>query len=112
MPKITFLLKDGTSETIDAENNWSVMQVAVDNKIEGIIGECGGAMACATCHCYVRPDWVEKVVAQDNEQSEEEQDMLDTAFDIRDTSRLGCQIKLNEALDGLVVAMPGTETEW
>jgi 2Fe-2S ferredoxin len=112
MPKITFLLKDGSSQTVDAENNWSLMQVAVEHKIEGIIGECGGAMACATCHCYIHPDWKDKVTAQDNEQLIEEDDILDMAFDIRETSRLGCQIKVNDALDGLIVAMPGTETDW
>ncbi len=69
-------------------------------------------MACATCHCYIHPDWKEKVEAQDNEQCDEERDMLDTAFDIRETSRLGCQVKLNEALDGLIVAMPGADTDW
>jgi 2Fe-2S ferredoxin len=112
MPKITFLQKDGTSQTIDAEENWSIMQVAVEHKIEGIEGACGGSMACATCHVYVQPEWLPRVIAQDNEQSEEEKDILDTAFDIRETSRLGCQIKLTEELDGLIVALPGTETKW
>ena len=69
-------------------------------------------MACATCHCYIDPDWEERVTAEDNEQSDEEEDMLDMAFDIRDTSRLGCQVKLNSKLDGLVVAMPGTDVDW
>lgn len=112
MPKITFLHKDGSSQNIDAEENWSIMQVAVENKVEGIEGACGGAMACATCHVYVRPDWLPKVIAQDNEQSDEEKDILDTAFDVRETSRLGCQIKLTNELDGLVVALPGTKTDW
>ena len=109
MPKITFLLEDGTSKTIEAEDNWSIMQVAVENQIPGIEGRCGGAMACATCHVYVHPEWVGRVTAQDNEQSDEEKDMLDLAFDVRETSRLGCQIKLNEALDGLIVARPGRD---
>jgi ferredoxin, 2Fe-2S len=112
MPKITFLQPDGTSQTLDAENNWSIMQVAVDAAVPGIIGECGGAMACATCHCYIHPDWAAKVTAQDNEQSDEERDMLDVAFDVRETSRLGCQIKLNDALDGLIIALPGSGTDW
>ena len=85
------------------------MQVAVENKVEGIEGACGGSMACATCHVYIHPDWEERVTAQDNEQTEEEEDMLDVAFDVRETSRLGCQVKLNNALDGLVVALPGAE---
>ncbi len=112
MPKITFLQPDGSAQTIDAEKNWSVMQVAVEHKVPGIVGECGGSMACATCHCYVDPAWLLKVIAQDNEQSEEEKDILDMAYDVRETSRLGCQIKLNDTLDGLVVAMPGTDTGW
>jgi 2Fe-2S ferredoxin len=112
MPKITFLMKDGSQQNIDAPENSSIMDVATDHKLDGIEGACGGAMACATCHCYIHPDWKEKVEAQDNEQSDEEVDMLDLAFDIRDTSRLGCQIRLTDALDGLVVAMPGTDTGW
>ncbi len=112
MPKITFIQPGGASQTIDAEDNWSIMQVAVNNNVPGIEGACGGSMACATCHCYVHPDWADKVIAQDNEQSDEERDMLDTAYDVRETSRLGCQIKLNNALDGLIVALPGTKTGW
>jgi 2Fe-2S ferredoxin len=112
MPKVTFLHKDGTEQVIDAENNWSLMQVAVANKVEGIEGACGGSMACATCHVYIHPDWAERVIAQDNEQCEEEEDMLDVAFDVRDTSRLGCQVKLTDELDGLIVALPGTDTDW
>jgi 2Fe-2S ferredoxin len=112
MPKITFLQPDGSSQTLQAENNWSIMQVAVDNNVPGIEGACGGSMACATCHCYVHPAWMEKVSNEDNEQSDEERDILDTAYDVRDTSRLGCQIKLGDALDGLIVALPGTKTDW
>jgi ferredoxin, 2Fe-2S len=112
MPKIVFLCKNGASQTIEAENNWSIMQIAVEHNIEGIEGACGGSMACATCHIYVHPEWLRKVEAQDNEQSEEEKDILDTAYDVRRTSRLGCQIKLNETLDSLVVALPGTDTDW
>lgn len=112
MPQITFLLKDGTKQEVQAEENWSIMQVAVEHQIKGIEGACGGSMACATCHCYIDPEWEERVTAEDNEQSDEEEDMLDMAFDIRDTSRLGCQVKLNSKLDGLVVAMPGTDVDW
>ena len=112
MPKITFLHKDGSEQVIEAEENWSIMQVGVENKVKGIEGNCGGSMACATCHVYIHPEWNERVTAEDNEQTEEEEDMLDVAFDVRDTSRLGCQIKLSDALDGLVVALPGTQTEW
>lgn len=112
MPKITFLHKDGRTTEIDAPENWSIMQVAVEHGIDEIEGACGGAMACATCHCYIAPSWEERVEEQDNEKSDEEEDILDTAFDVRDTSRLGCQVKLTEDLDGLTVALPGTDTGW
>lgn len=112
MPKITFLHKDGSEQSVEAEENWSIMQVAVENKIKGIEGMCGGAMACATCHVYIHPDWKERVCAEDNEQTDEEEDMLDLAFDVDETSRLGCQVKLSNALDGLIVALPGTKTDW
>ncbi|MDB2683054.1 2Fe-2S iron-sulfur cluster-binding protein [Alphaproteobacteria bacterium] len=112
MPKITFQFKDGREQTIDAQENWSIMETAVDSGIEEIAGACGGSISCATCHVYVHPDWVQKVLDQDNEQSEEEEDVLDTAFDVRETSRLGCQIKLTPELDGLIVALPGTKTDW
>lgn len=112
MTKITFLHKDGRTKEVSAPENWSLMQIAVDNGISEIAGACGGSMACATCHCYIDPAWIDRVVAQDNEKSEEEEDMLDMAFDVRETSRLGCQIKVNSDLDGLVIALPGTETGW
>jgi len=112
MPKVTFMHKDGRVSEADAIKNWSIMQIAVENGIREIEGACGGAMACATCHCYIAPEWVERVNAQDNEMSAEEEDMLDTAFDVRETSRLGCQVKVTDELDGLVVALPGTDTGW
>ena len=111
MPKITFLQADGTSQTVNADENISVMHAAKENHVPGIEGVCGGCMACATCHVYIHPDWKARVEAEDNEQSEEEIDMLDTASDVRETSRLGCQVKLTNALDGLVVALPGTTAE-
>ncbi len=112
MPKVTFLLKDGTIKDIDALENWSLMQIALEHGLEGIDGACGGALSCGTCHVYVHPEWTEKVIAANNEQTQEEEDALDQAFDIRETSRLGCQIKVTKALDGLIVAMPGTKTNW
>ena len=110
MPKITFIRKDNSRTEIDAPENWSIMQVAVDHGIEEIEGACGGAMACATCHCYIDPTWEARVVAEDNEKSDEEEDMLDTAYDVRPTSRLGCQVRLTEALDGLIIALPGSDS--
>ncbi len=112
MPKITFLFNDGRERTIDAPENWSIMETAVNNEVHEIKGSCGGCISCATCHVYIHPDWMDKVTAADNEQSEEEEDKLDVCFDVRETSRLGCQVKLTKALDGLIVALPGTKTDW
>jgi 2Fe-2S ferredoxin len=106
MPTITFIQKDGTEQTIEAEENWSIMQVAVENSIKGIEGACGGSMACATCHVYIDEAWEDRVTAEDNEQTDEEEDMLDLAFNVEDNSRLGCQVKLTQALDGLIVRLP------
>ena len=112
MPKVTFILLDGSEKTLEAPEGWSLMQLARDNGIDEIEGACGGAMACATCHLYVHPDWQQKVLEQDNEKSDEEEDMLDLAFDVRDASRLGCQIRLTDELDGLIVALPGAKVDW
>jgi 2Fe-2S ferredoxin len=106
MPKITFIQKDGTEQTVDADENWSIMQVAVENGIKGIEGACGGSMACATCHVHIDEEWEDRVTAEDNEQTDEEEDMLDLAFNVEDNSRLGCQVKLTNALDGLIVRLP------
>jgi len=108
MVQITFIEKDGTEKTIDAPENWSLMEIAIEHKIKGIDGLCGGSLACATCHCYIHPDWKTRLEAQDNEMSEEEEDMLDVAFNVREESRLGCQVKVTQALDGLIVGLPGS----
>src|SRR5262249_41063404 len=111
MPKITFMLKDGSEKIVDAPVGLSLMEGAVKNNISAIEGACGGSLACATCHLYVRPDWWDKCLP-DGEKSDEEEDMLDLGFDIRKTSRLCCQIMVTDELDGLVVAVPGTKTGW
>lgn len=108
MPIITFIEQDGTTKIVNAKENWSLMEIAVEHKIKGIDGLCGGSMACATCHCYIHPDWEDRVNAQDNEKSDEEEDMLDVAFSVTENSRLGCQVKVNQALDGLIVGLPGS----
>ena len=108
MPKITFIKPDNSRVTLDVKENISIMQAAKIGKIEDIAGTCGGTMACATCHIYIHPDWKARVEAEDNEQSEEERDTLDTALNLKPSSRLGCQIKLTRALDGLLVALPGS----
>jgi 2Fe-2S ferredoxin len=102
MTKITFIQPDGTSQTVEAEVGLTVMEVAKKNLINGIEAECGGACACATCHVYVEPEWREKV----GPPNDMEEDMLDFAFDVREQSRLSCQIRVSEALDGLVVRIP------
>jgi 2Fe-2S ferredoxin len=102
MPKITYVEHDGTSRTVDAEVGSTVMETAIRNSVPGIVAECGGACSCATCHVHVDEAWTEKV----GPPSPMEEDMLDFAFDVRPTSRLSCQIKVSEALDGLVVHTP------
>ncbi len=102
MAKITFIQDDGSQQTVDAEDGMTVMESAVKNMVPGIDADCGGACACATCHVYVEPDWLEAT----GEREEMEEDMLDFAFDVRDNSRLSCQIKVSPALDGLTVRVP------
>ncbi len=102
MTKLTIVAFDGTRFELDAENGSTVMENAVRNSIPGIEAECGGACACATCHVYVDDAWSEKV----GPPQAMEEDMLDFAFDVRPTSRLSCQIKVSDDLDGLVVHVP------
>lgn len=112
MPKMTFIMSDGSAKEVEAPNGLSVMEIAQKHKIDEIEGACGGSLACATCHAYIHPAWYQKTLPDEEEKSEEEEDMLDLAFDLRDTSRLTCQIRMDDALDGLVVALPGTEVDW
>ncbi len=102
MAKITFIDPDGKAYTVTGQNGQSVMEVAIKNDISGIPGECGGACSCATCHVYVAKEWTEKVGKGD----EAEEDMLDFAFEVRDNSRLSCQIRVSDELDGLEVEIP------
>jgi 2Fe-2S ferredoxin len=102
MPKITFIDAAGASHVIDAEVGSTVMEAAIRNGVPGIEAECGGACACATCHVYVDEKWRETVGGP----SPMEEDMLDFGFDVRPSSRLSCQIKVSDALDGLVVSVP------
>ena len=112
MSKITVIEKDGSQKQIEAEEGWSLMEILRDAGFSEIEGACGGSMACATCHMYVHPDWQKKLDAMDNEKSDEEEDMLDLAFNLTEYSRLGCQIRMNDKLDGLVVAIPGAKVDW
>ncbi len=102
MVKITYIDPQGTARTVEAEVGSTVMETALRNGIPGIEAECGGACACATCHVYVDEAWREKT----GEPSPMEQDMLDFGYDVRANSRLSCQIKVREDLDGLVVTTP------
>lgn len=101
MPSIVFVEPDGTQREVNAPLGHSLLQIAWDNKID-IEGACEGAMACSTCHVIVDPVWFAKL----DEPSEDEEDMLDLAFGLTPTSRLGCQVIITEELDGLVVNLP------
>jgi 2Fe-2S ferredoxin len=102
MAKVTFIDASGQSRTVEAQVGATVMETALRNSIPGIEAECGGACACATCHVYVAPEWMEAA----GKASQMEEDMLDFAFEVRPNSRLSCQIKVSEALDGLTVTTP------
>jgi ferredoxin, 2Fe-2S len=102
MAKITFIQPDGRAQTVEGEAGMTVMETAKKHLIDGIEAECGGACACATCHVYVDDQWRERV----GPPAEMEEDMLDFAFDVRESSRLSCQIKVTPELDGLVVRVP------
>ncbi len=102
MTKITFVSHDGNSQEVDAENGSTVMESAIKNSIPGIEAECGGACACATCHVYVDEAWKDIV----GEPEVMEEDMLDFAWEMKPNSRLSCQIKVSDALDGLIVTVP------
>ena len=102
MTKITYIDSEGTRYEVDAENGSTVMENAIRNGVPGIEAECGGACACATCHVYV--DEAFRAITGDPEPMEE--DMLDFAFDVRPSSRLSCQIRVRDELDGLVVTVP------
>ena len=102
MAKMTFITHDGARHEVEAQNGMSVMEAAIKNMVPGIDADCGGACACATCHVFVEPEWRDKT----GERSEMEEDMLDFAYDVRDSSRLSCQIKVRDELDGLTVKVP------
>ena len=105
MAKIKYIEHNGKQHEIDVANGLSVMEGAVQNDIPGIDADCGGGMACATCHVYVKEDWFNKLP----EKSEGEDDMLDQAYEPKKFSRLSCQITVEDKLDGLVVKMPSKQ---
>jgi len=102
MPKITYIEYSGKSHTIEVANGLSVMEGAVQNNIPGIDADCGGSMACATCHVYVKEEWFNKLPKKEDG----EEDMLDMAFEPKKNSRLSCQLLVSDQLDGLVVNLP------
>ncbi len=103
MATVTFVSADGSEEKVVATEGTTLMQVAMDEGIDGILAECGGGCACATCHVYVDERWVEAV----GEANDFENEMLDgTASDRKPNSRLSCQVTLTEAMDGLIVHLP------
>ena len=102
MPKIVYLAFDGERREVLVETGTSVMEGAVRNNVPGIDGDCGGNCACATCHVYVDPNWRERVGARNSS----EQGMLSCVEELRDNSRLACQITVTAALDGIVVNLP------
>ena len=102
MPRIIFIEHDGNERVVDVAVGTTVMENAIKNGVPGIVAECGGACSCATCHVHVDEVWSAKV----GKPSPMEEDMLDFAFDVRPTSRLSCQIKMTDELDGLVVHTP------
>jgi 2Fe-2S ferredoxin len=101
MPKMVFVERDGTRREVDAPNGLSVLEIAHKHGVD-IEGACEGSLACSTCHVIVDPAWFGKLVKP----TEDEEDMLDLAFDLQETSRLGCQLIMTDALDGLVVKLP------
>jgi len=101
MPKMTFVNPDGTEVDVDAANGLSVLEIAHKNDID-LEGACEGSLACSTCHVIVEDTWFDKL----EEPEEEEEDMLDLAFGLQQTSRLGCQIIMSDDLDGLKVHVP------
>ena len=106
MPKIIYKDFNGSSRTIEVESGLSVMEGAIQNEIPGIDADCGGSMACATCHVYVDNKWFEKLPKAEDA----ENDMIDMAFEPKKNSRLSCQIIVNEELDGLEVTTPEKQT--
>ena len=106
MSKITFQDTKGNSKTIEVENGLTVMEGAIQNDIPGIDADCGGSMACATCHVYVEEKWLSKLAKAE----EAEVDMIDMAFEPKKNSRLSCQIIVSDKLDGLKVTTPSQQS--
>ena len=105
MPKVTYIEHNGKEHQIEVENGLSIMEGAVQNGIPGIDADCGGACACATCHVYVKEEWLDKLPSKEDG----EEDMLDMAFEPKNNSRLSCQLIVSDELDGLEVNIPSKQ---
>ena len=105
MPKITYITSDKKNYTINVQNGLTVMEGAVQNDIPGIDADCGGGMACATCHVYVKEDWLDKLPKKEDG----EEDMLDMAFEPKTNSRLSCQLVVSDEFEGLTVNIPSKQ---
>ena len=106
MPKITYIYFEGSQRTIEVDNGLSVMEGAIQKDIPGIDADCGGSMACATCHVYVEEKWLDKLPKAE----EAEVDMIDMAYEPKKNSRLSCQLIVSEELDGLIVTTPSKQS--
>lgn len=107
MTKLVFITHNGTQMVVEARDGESVMRAALASDVDGIVGECGGSMMCATCHCYIDEAWVDAVGAR----AEGEEDMLDSAASpVTPASRLSCQIRVRPDLDGLIIHLPESQT--
>ena len=106
MAKINYVTHDNQTYSVDVQNGLTVMEGAVQNDVPGLDADCGGGMACATCHVYVDEDWMQKLPQKDDG----EEDMLDMAFEPKKNSRLSCQIIVSDELDGLVVNIPSKQS--
>ena len=105
MPKINYITQDNQNHSIEVQNGLTVMEGAVQNDIPGIDADCGGGMACATCHVYVKEEWFNKLPLKEDG----EEDMLDMAFEPKKNSRLSCQLIVSDEMDGLVVNIPSKQ---
>ena len=105
MAKITYITHDDKESTIEVQNGLTVMEGAVQNDIPGIDADCGGGMACATCHGFVKEEWFNKLPKKEDG----EEDMLDMAFEPKQNSRLSCQLIVSDELDGLIVNIPSKQ---
>ena len=106
MAKITYTDQQGNSKTVDVENGLSVMEGAIQNDVPGIDADCGGSMACATCHVYVEEKWLDKL----SKAEDGEIDMIDMAVEQKKNSRLSCQLIVTDELDGLIVTTPAKQS--